>query len=141
MFELASMSARATRDGGGARCGRSRRAGVVLRRAIAAAVVVTAAAAPAVADVAARGERLVRAHCGNCHAVGRTDESPLVDAPPLRAMFGAYPPAHLAEALAEGIVTGHAGMPEFRFAPDEIDAVIAYLEQLTRPAPRRRPAE
>jgi len=141
MFEPATIRAPGERNGGVAPRGRSRPVGVALRRAIAAALVVAAAVTPALADVVARGERLVRVHCGDCHAVGRTDDSPLTDAPPLRAMFGAYPPAHLAEALAEGIVTGHAGMPEFRFAPGEIEAVIAYLDQLSRPAARRRPAE
>ena len=87
----------------------------------------------------ARGERLVVAACGGCHAVGRDDASPMAAAPPLRTLFGAYPPAHLAEALAEGIVTGHEDMPPFRFAPDEIEAIIAYLDRLTTPEPRRRP--
>ena len=32
--------------------------------------------------------------------------------------------------LAEGIVTGHADMPEFVLTPDEIGAVISYLESL-----------
>ncbi|NBB69386.1 MAG: c-type cytochrome [Alphaproteobacteria bacterium] len=141
MCQPATIRTPGVRHGSVAGRGRARSVGVTLTRAVAAALLAAAAAAPAVADVVARGERLVRVHCGGCHAVGRADDSPLTDAPPLRAMFGAYPPAHLAEALAEGIVTGHPGMPEFRFAPAEIDAVVAYLEQLSRPAARRRPAE
>jgi mono/diheme cytochrome c family protein len=90
-------------------------------------------------STAARGERLVDLECGACHAVRRDDASPLPAAPPLRAVFGTYPPAYLAEALAEGIVVGHARMPEFRFAPGEIDAIVAYLDQLASPVPRRRP--
>ncbi len=104
-----------------------------------AAFVVADEGAPST-DVA-RGERLVTAECGDCHAVGRDDASPMAAAPPLRMLFDAYPPAYLAEALAEGIVVGHADMPEFRFTPDEIDAVVAYLEELTAPVPRRRPRE
>ncbi len=41
-----------------------------------------------------------------------------------------YPPANLAEPLAEGIMSGHPDMPEFVFEPDEIDAIIGYLEWL-----------
>ena len=35
----------------------------------------------------------------------------------------------MAEALAEGIVTGHGpvNMPEFVLTPDQIDALLAYL--------------
>jgi mono/diheme cytochrome c family protein len=92
-------------------------------------------------SVVAHGERLVAATCGACHAVHRDDASPMAAAPPLRTLFGTYPPAYLAEALAEGIVVGHAVMPEFRFGPGEIDAVLAYLDRLTSPVPRRRPRE
>jgi hypothetical protein len=37
---------------------------------------------------------------------------------------------YLAEALAEGIVTGHGPvrMPAFVFEPEEIDDLLAYLE-------------
>ena len=36
------------------------------------------------------------------------------------------------QAFAEGIVTGHPSMPEFRLAPDQINGVIAYLKSLER---------
>jgi mono/diheme cytochrome c family protein len=112
-----------------------------MRAVVLAVVALVAADERAPATEAARGEQLVTAACGDCHAVRRDDVSPMAAAPPLRTLFGAYPPAHLAEALAEGIVVGHAGMPEFRLAPEEIDAVVAYLEELITPVPRRRPHE
>jgi hypothetical protein len=34
--------------------------------------------------------------------------------------------------LAEGIVTGHPTMPEFRLDPDQIENLIAYLKTLER---------
>jgi hypothetical protein len=39
---------------------------------------------------------------------------------------------YLAEALAEGIVTGHGPirMPEFVFSPEEIDDLLAYLRSV-----------
>lgn len=76
------------------------------------------------------GMALLETHCAECHAVGIDEESPLEEAPPLRNVARAYEPELLAESLAEGIVTGHADMPEFVFEPDEIDAIIAYLSDL-----------
>jgi mono/diheme cytochrome c family protein len=41
-----------------------------------------------------------------------------------------YPVEDLAESLAEGIVTGHPTMPEFRLDPAQISDVLAYLKTL-----------
>ena len=45
-------------------------------------------------------------------------------APAFRDLSKRYPIQHLAEALAEGIVTGHSDMPEFTFEPCEIEALL-----------------
>jgi cbb3-type cytochrome c oxidase subunit III len=66
---------------------------------------------------AARGEALVTANCARCHAVGRTGASAHPDAPPFRTLSRKYKIEGLAEALAEGLSTGHPDMPEFVFAP------------------------
>lgn len=91
-------------------------------------------AAPAAAWDATveRGRTLARTECARCHAVGRTGASPLRQAPPFRTLHGRYPVEDLAEALTEGIRTGHPSMPEFRFAPDQAEALIAYLKTLER---------
>lgn len=78
----------------------------------------------------ARGETLVRRHCAGCHAVGRTDSSRLAGAPELRELHRRYEPEALSEALAEGILTGHPAMPEFRFPPQDVRAVIRYLDAI-----------
>jgi hypothetical protein len=39
--------------------------------------------------------------------------------------------------LAEGIVSGHPDMPEFVFQPDEITAILGYLDSLKRVAPNK----
>jgi cytochrome c len=39
---------------------------------------------------------------------------------------------HPVENLAEGIVTGHPSMPEFRLNPDQIANLLAYLKTLER---------
>lgn len=90
-----------------------------------------AAAVPAHAEGSPQvGRRLVEAHCAGCHAVGRFGDSSLKIAPPFRTLHLKYPVESLAESLAEGITTGHPTMPEFRFAPDQIDHIIAYLKTL-----------
>jgi mono/diheme cytochrome c family protein len=82
------------------------------------------------ADNLERGRAIVEENCGRCHATGPEGDSPLAAAPAFRTLAENYPVGDLAEALAEGIVTGHPAMPEFEFDPGEIDAVIAYLESI-----------
>lgn len=79
-----------------------------------------------------QGRTLARAHCARCHAVRRSDLSPLAAAPPFRDLHARYPVEDLAESLAEGIRTGHPSMPEFRFDPDQAQSLIAYLKSLER---------
>lgn len=79
-----------------------------------------------------RGETIVRTNCARCHAVGRAGSSPLSAAPPFRELHTRYPVEDLGESLTEGIRTGHPSMPEFRFDPDEAEAIIAYLKSLQR---------
>ncbi|CAO4141026.1 Cytochrome c [Methylorubrum thiocyanatum] len=100
----------------------------------AAALLLCLAAAPAAAWDAGveRGRALARSECARCHAVGRTGASPLRQAPPFRILHERYPVDDLAEALTEGIRTGHPSMPEFRFDPDQAEALIAYLKTLER---------
>jgi cytochrome c len=51
-------------------------------------------------------------------------------APPFRELHNRYPVETLEESLAEGIVTGHADMPQFQLSPDQIDDLIAFLKTL-----------
>lgn len=78
------------------------------------------------------GQRLVQTNCASCHAIGRVGESRLRIAPPFRDLHKRYPVENLTEALAEGIVTAHPTMPEFRFDPDQIEHIMAYLKTLER---------
>lgn len=98
-----------------------------------AAPLLTASPAPASAQDAVllqKGRAIIKEKCSPCHATGKSDKSPFADAPPFRSLSRKYPVEQLAEALAEGIVTGHAAMPEFVFEPAEIEAIIAYLASL-----------
>lgn len=76
------------------------------------------------------GHTLLRENCARCHAIDATGLSADRKAPPFREVVKKYDPAALEEALAEGIVTGHNNMPEFEFEPDQIAAIIAYLDTL-----------
>jgi mono/diheme cytochrome c family protein len=79
-----------------------------------------------------RGRALVESNCSGCHAIGRADASPMPDAPPLREVHQRYPVEFLAEALAEGLTTGHPGKPVFKFDAQEADDIIDYLRSLER---------
>jgi mono/diheme cytochrome c family protein len=77
-----------------------------------------------------KGGEIAARLCSRCHVVGRTGASPFGIAPKFRDLHKRYPVENLAEALAEGIVTGHPAMPRFVFSPAEIDALIGYLQSL-----------
>lgn len=79
------------------------------------------------------GRTFAEANCASCHAVGKEGDSPVADAPPFRVLHQRYPIESLAEAFAEGIVTGHADMPEFALEPEQIDTLLAYPESLSAP--------
>ena len=77
-----------------------------------------------------RGKTFALTNCGTCHSVDRVTESPLSIAPPFRTLHTRYPIESLAEALAEGITTGHPTMPEFQLDPDQINDLLAYMKSL-----------
>ena len=79
---------------------------------------------------AGRGELLLTRNCARCHAVGRTGVSPHPAAPPFRTLSRKYRIEGLSEALTEGLSTGHPDMPEFVFAPEDVGAIIDYLQSI-----------
>lgn len=87
-------------------------------------------------DLVEQGHEFALAKCARCHGIGRNDESPLEQAPPFRRLHQRYPVEQLAEAFAESIVVGHTDMPPFELQPQEIAALLAYLESLERPRTR-----
>lgn len=91
---------------------------------------VVAPAVEAASPAAQRGQTFAQANCSQCHAVGRTGESPLAIAPPFRTLHDRYPIEDLEEALAEGIVTGHPTMPQFQLDAAQVNDFIAYLKTL-----------
>src|SRR5262245_4665504 len=78
-----------------------------------------------------RGQAIAQKHCARCHAIDDVSDSPMGLAPPFRDLSKRYAIENLAEALAEGIVTGHPAMPHFTFEPREIDALLTFMGSLT----------
>jgi len=85
---------------------------------------------PCFASNAEQGKRLALTYCARCHATDKVSPSPLKIAPPFRTLHERYPVGMLEESLAEGIVTGHPTMPQFRFDGDQIGDFIAFLKTL-----------
>lgn len=77
-----------------------------------------------------RGKTFALNNCARCHSIDKVTPSPLKIAPPFRTLHNRYPIETIAEALAEGIQTGHPTMPEFRLDPDQIYDLLAYLKTL-----------
>lgn len=106
-----------------------------LRDGVAAALLSAAALLAtrgAIAETATidQGRALLETNCSRCHAIGLEGESTHKEAPPFRVVVMRYPPDNLAEALAEGLISGHPDMPEFVFEPDQVEAIVAYLNDL-----------
>ncbi len=110
-----------------------------LRSAVVLSILLCVAVSPVAAETSPleRGRAIAAQNCARCHATGATGDCPLSPAPPFRVLPQRYPVENLAEALAEGIVTGHAEMPEFRFPPADIEALLTYIDSLA-PAGTRR---
>jgi mono/diheme cytochrome c family protein len=111
----------------------ARRATLVALLLLAIPVDVAAQSLPPSVPLVAHGLAIVERQCARCHATGAADPSPFAAAPPFRDLRRRYPVEHLAEAFAEGLVTGHTAMPEVRLEADDIAAVLAYLKAVGRP--------
>ena len=94
------------------------------------ALMLSSVGAVALEPDAQRGQTFVRANCAQCHSIDKISASPLKIAPPFRKLHLQYPVENLAEALAEGITTGHPSMPQFQLDPGQVGDVIAYLQSL-----------
>ena len=85
------------------------------------------------AELRRRGQELLGTNCSRCHAIASTGDSPHRQAPPFRTLGRKYPVEWLAEALGEGLSTGHPDMPEFVFEPTDINAILTYLQSIQVP--------
>jgi len=92
---------------------------------------------PAHAGDLAAGRDLAEDMCGSCHAVDADGKSTNAEAPPFREIAARYSVWNLQEALAEGIMVGHEDMPEFTLSPEQIDALLSYMDTLTPEKPQQ----
>ena len=100
--------------------------------AVALALFCDAAGAQGRSPAAQRGFNFVSANCARCHAIDKVSPSLLAIAPPFRTIHTKYPIVYLEEAFAEGIVTSHPTMPQFRLDPGQIADVIAFFKTLEK---------
>ncbi|MCW5692695.1 MAG: cytochrome c [Pseudolabrys sp.] len=101
-------------------------------RTIAAGFIVLAltAARARAQDPAEQGRALLQENCARCHAIGKTDTSPLEAAPPFRVISQSYELDRFGRYLQRGITSTHPDMPEFRFDEETAAAVVAYLRTI-----------
>lgn len=78
----------------------------------------------------ADGRRIVMTRCAGCHGIGPDSASKHPEAPPLSRLSEEYPVTALEEAFAEGVIVGHPDMPEFKLTPNQIRALLGYLESI-----------
>lgn len=102
------------------------------------AVVTPISAATRMNNTLAMGRRVAVQNCQTCHAIGRTGASPNPSAPRFRNLSAKYPINSLSEAFAEGVFIGHSVMPEFEFAPGDVDALMVYIKSV-QVRPKKRP--
>ncbi|MGL4323987.1 MAG: c-type cytochrome [Beijerinckiaceae bacterium] len=106
------------------------------RFSVLACTIAVLASMPANAQSVAQGRRLALTHCASCHAIEKTGTSPNPRSPPFRVIGRKYKVEDLDEAFAEGIVTGHPGMPEFTLEPPHIEALLSYIKSVSRRSKR-----
>jgi mono/diheme cytochrome c family protein len=90
----------------------------------------TGAGAEAVSTLAARGEALVVRECAMCHAIGSSGSSPMREAPPFGEIAARVDPGVLRNSLQAGILSGHPTMPRLSLAPNDVEAILAYLSSV-----------
>jgi mono/diheme cytochrome c family protein len=83
------------------------------------------------AKLAARGRALLQDNCARCHAIESRGASPMTAAPPMREIYARFAPRELQAELSEGMVSHYSKMPQIEFASEDVDAILAYLYQLS----------
>ncbi|MFD0914833.1 c-type cytochrome [Pseudahrensia aquimaris] len=81
-------------------------------------------------EMIAAGQEILQSNCAQCHEVTSKGKSPHRQAVEFRYLSRSYPVSQLAEALAEGIMSGHPDMPMFEFDSQQVEQIIAYLESI-----------
>ena len=80
-----------------------------------------------------RGRVLAENMCSQCHAVGKSGESPHVGAPAFHSLDRRVDLDSFMERLREGLTVGHPDMPTFRFTREDARAFLLYLRSIQAP--------
>ena len=80
-----------------------------------------------------RGRVLAERMCSQCHAIGKSGQSPHVGAPAFRALDRRVDLDSFMERLREGLMVGHPDMPTFRFTREDARAFLLYLRSIQAP--------
>jgi len=88
-------------------------------------------AAPAESDRRIReGRDLTERNCSRCHAVGSQGASPNPRAPEFRNLRRLNTLLALRKPISRGIAAPHDQMPRFTLSDDQIDSIVAYINNL-----------
>jgi len=79
------------------------------------------------------GRALAERMCSQCHAIGKSGQSPHVGAPAFRALDRRVDLDSFMERLREGLAVGHPDMPTFRFTREDARAFLLYLRSIQAP--------
>lgn len=90
------------------------------------------AVTPTFAQNIAKGETVAEKRCARCHAIRLGQKSKHGLAPAFPVIANRYSVWGLQEALAEGIVVGHADMPRFVLSPEDISNLLAFMNTFSR---------
>ena len=80
-----------------------------------------------------RGRVLAERMCSQCHAIGKSGQSPHVGAPAFRALDRRVDLDSFMERLREGLAVGHPDMPTFLFTREDARAFLLYLRSIQAP--------
>ena len=80
-----------------------------------------------------RGRALAERMCSQCHAIGKSGQSPHVGAPAFRELDRRVDLDSFIERLREGLTVGHPDMPTFRFTREDARAFLLYLRSIQTP--------
>jgi mono/diheme cytochrome c family protein len=79
-----------------------------------------------------QGRAVAQRACASCHTIRELGDSPRQDKPPLREALDRYSASRLELALRQGLIVGHADMPVFELSQAEVEALLAYLQDIRR---------
>ena len=80
-----------------------------------------------------QGRALAERMCSECHAIGKSGQSPHAKAPAFRALDRRLDLDGFIDRLREGLMVDHPDMPTFRFTREDARAFLLYLRSIQTP--------